>query len=344
MTASSRWFFRFNTLLFVVPGLFSSHTATAADDNELIVSPSKAAPATVNADHTVEIHVRLRLPLTPPPGVQQPAANKGWRVTLSRTEWLDHEGNPSRVSYSYPVMRLRPLEKDIYKLTIEIAPWTPVGQYHLTVHGPGVEGRVPYGIEKGSSRFIMPETIHIRPDGTFDITLPPSTDSSDTSKLALVVAKSTPGLELYQDGRRIKPDTVVPAQLPDNGSRLAIYPLPSPKAAAGLSDHTTVQLKPVAPKPCELDIEWQPLLPNQVLEWRKLSIKTPSPPTNAVWQFGDGRYGEGSRVRHRFLLENTANISVTTYDDAARMCQENDTFTINPLRRHSGCSCTLIGR
>jgi hypothetical protein len=66
-------------------------------------------------------------------------------------------------------------------------------------------------------------------------------------------------------------------------------------------------------------------------------------PINVVWAFGDGRLGEGTIVRHRFLLSNEATVRVTAYDDAARKCTIEKYIDLNPLRKPTGCGCALIG-
>ena len=103
-TAISRWGYVVLALLFVSSGVTPEETGPSVG----IVLPDKRAPAERVTD-LLEVQVRLRLPLTPPPGVQQPAALKGWRVILARRDILTPRGERTAARYALPVMRLRPM-------------------------------------------------------------------------------------------------------------------------------------------------------------------------------------------------------------------------------------------
>jgi hypothetical protein len=320
-------------------------TAVGAEETYrgTILYPTSDAPEKVSAENTVDIQVALRLPLTPPPGVQQPAANKGWEIIFSRDNLYDESGKPARIQYRFPVMRLRPVVGDIYRVTVEIAPWLPDIRYDLTVSGPGFHAQSPGAVIKGTiddHRQSGPTVV--ASDGGFLITTSGSAPPKKT--WMVVISKNSPGIALTVNKQRARPTSVVPAQIPGDGSRLATFIIDVNHVDEQRPTSERIDIKTVTPVACNAKMTWEDLATNQVLEWRTLSVVTPTPPINIVWDFGDGRYGEGTSVRHRFLLSNTAMVTAVTFDDSGRICTVRKKLELNSLITDSGCGCTLVGR
>ena len=328
------------TLCLTSAGLCSA-TEAAAVHLDTIISPGGDTPTSIAPDNTFEVHLVLRLPLTPPPGVQQFAANKGWHVTLSRDDFSDHQGRPARLRYTFPIMRLRPFEKNAYRITVETAPWIPDGLYDLTVTGPGFHGEAKKSIRKGAST----------PDGNKSQVTPLSVDGGvdkplpggDRFLTGIVIPGSTPGVRLSRNGTPIPLTNVVPATLPDTGARLVMFEIE--RESLHSPPHTLpFALETVKAAPCNIDIDGESAGPNRALEWRMLTLSSPTPALSVIWQFGDGRFGEGNAVRHRFLLPNTATVTVNVYDQIARRCTLKKRIELNTIRKTTGCGCFLVGR
>lgn len=324
-----------NYLIFIYIGVLALQVRAAPNATRsaqvVIVTPSQTTPAIVSDIDTIEIKVRLRLPLTPPPGVQQPAANKGWRIALSRDDFVNQSGQLDHIRYTLPLLRLRPFQEDIYRIVVELPPWLPDGHYDLTVLGPGFSATKPQAIRKGTPKTILPKNTNVPNMLSIEATL-------DTVHLPIIISKDVMGIRVAHQDTVLLPQTIVPALLPDNGSRVAFYHLSS-----GPARSLRIEQIKKSP-PCQTSFKWQSLSPNETLEWRNLTVQSPSHPQSTIWDFGDGRYGEGEQARHRFLLHNKAKVTVMTYDINAAVCTHQQEISLNPLKLSNGCGCTLIGR
>ena len=296
-----------------------------------MITPTKANPVHVNDTNTIDIKVRLLLPLTPPPGVQQPAANKGWRATLSRSDFVNINGETETIRYTFPILRLRPDKDDVYRIVIETPPWLVDGLYDLTVHGPGFDAASPRAVRKGNQNLSIPKVTDIS-------TVLIAEETPHPVLVPLVIPKAVWGVRVMHRQSKLKPHAIVPARLPDTGSRVAFF-----KLDAGPTRSLRIEaLKKTGD--CDTSFEWQTLGPNETLAWRNLAVKSSDSLVNTIWDFGDGRQGTGALVRHRFLLHNRAKVTVRTYNADGVTCVSQQELALNPLKMSGGCGCMLVGR
>lgn len=104
-----------------------------------LLYPRPGFPAVVRAGQRLTARVRLAAPLTPPPGVQQEKALRGWSATLEgRATWqaprAEHR-HPLRVADVRPDTRV----STVFRASVDLPPWLPPGTYDLALQVPGGE-------------------------------------------------------------------------------------------------------------------------------------------------------------------------------------------------------------
>lgn len=103
-----------------------------------LVYPTAGMPAVVAAGATLEARVSVPVPLTPPPGHQQPAALLPWSARLFTSLPAAFGADPSLV-YPLPVVDVRPEDGRSlrYRLRLPVPAWAAPGVYSLRIGGPG---------------------------------------------------------------------------------------------------------------------------------------------------------------------------------------------------------------
>jgi len=104
-----------------------------------LLYPRPGFPAVVRAGQRLTARVRLAAPLTPPPGVQQEKALRGWSASLEgRSTWraprAEHR-HPLRVADVRPDTRV----STVFRASVDLPPWLPPGTYDLALQVPGGE-------------------------------------------------------------------------------------------------------------------------------------------------------------------------------------------------------------
>lgn len=104
-----------------------------------LLYPRPGLPAVVRAGQRLSTRVRLAAPLTPPPGVQQEKALRGWSASLEgqstwRVPQAEHR-HLLRVSDVRPDTRV----STVFRASIDLPPWLPPGTYDLVLRVPGGE-------------------------------------------------------------------------------------------------------------------------------------------------------------------------------------------------------------
>lgn len=104
-----------------------------------LLYPRPGLPAVVRPGHRLTLRVRLAAPLTPPPGVQQEKALRGWAASLvGRPTWrwpgAEHR-YPLRVADVRPDGRQTP----VFRASVDLPPWIAPGTYDLVLRVPGGE-------------------------------------------------------------------------------------------------------------------------------------------------------------------------------------------------------------
>jgi hypothetical protein len=136
----------------------------ALDRGAGIDAPAADSPARLAPGDTLELLARLRLPLTPPPGVQQPRIWRGWSVGLRRTVDRAAAGASAVLEYRFRPLRIRPAGENRYRLVAVVPPWLLGGTYDLLLKGPGIEGE---------SREAVVVDDGAKPGTVIDVALPP---------------------------------------------------------------------------------------------------------------------------------------------------------------------------
>ena len=328
-------------LLLIV--LLSALPALGGTPSEAVVFPDAAHPAVVGADRLLEVHASLRLPLTPPPGVQQTAAVRGWRIVLTAKNGWNLDNTPASVRYELPVMRIRPLKGDVYRILAEPPPWLAEGRYDVAVQGPGFNASsrnaviIPGASGTEPPRFAT--LMNTAADHTFLLTAEPD-DASQPSCLRIVLPKSMPGISVTYNGAALSPSEMTFAALPITGARVLTFSLP--KQPSGKIP-MRLQWSAVSAAPCDGRILLSEAVKNDAMAYRDLTFRTSRQPKSILWDFGDGRYGIGASVRRRWMLTDEARISAWAIDDNGRVCEDHRIVKLNELARENGCSCTAVG-
>ena len=110
-----------------------------------LVYPRPGLPALVRPGEVLVARVQLPVPLTPPPGLQQPKALRGWRAELLGQGHVV-EG-PAEHRYDLRVEDVRP-DADrtlVYRARVRVPPWAAPGTYALAMDTPGSTRRVAVG-------------------------------------------------------------------------------------------------------------------------------------------------------------------------------------------------------
>ncbi|MCP4680302.1 MAG: hypothetical protein GY854_33390 [Deltaproteobacteria bacterium] len=330
-------------------------SVSTAEQASGVISPTSSSPVEVKPGGLVQVFVRLRLHLTPPPGVQQPAARKGWRAELIARDAVAPRGETGIVTYPATVIRIRPTTEGTYRVSIGLVPWILPGLYDLRVIGPGFFDEQPSAVAVGGIPAIgstgsIDETRLVRiGDDTIEI----RNTGPGPARFAfkLIVSANLPGLAVrFADGTRepIHPDAVSWAE-PDDGKgarrKVLHCAVVVPGADAEGPGRRIVRWSPVDATPCRAHVSWRgDKVGIDPMEWTDLEMIIDGfNPVTVIWNFGDGESSVGRKTRHRFMLVKTAAVEVTAFDAHGRECRASAAARINlPLERNR-CNCRTIG-
>jgi hypothetical protein len=110
-----------------------------------IAYPRPGLPALVEAGQVLIARVRLPSPLTPPPGVQQERALRGFGAELIGHARAIGAGGRAPLKQRYPieVVNVRPDASAslVYRVSLPIPAWAAPGTYDLELSAPGGKGR-----------------------------------------------------------------------------------------------------------------------------------------------------------------------------------------------------------
>jgi hypothetical protein len=327
-----------------------SATSYAKDGFSSIISPSASNPAEIEQNEVLEVLVLTRLPLTPPPGVQQPAAHQGWHILLKQNDVYTLHGKNKSLEYEVDVIRLRPsTNSNTYLLHARPLPWIPNGSYDLDVQGPGFKGFAPRAIQIGVARENQPKTTGIRVEhgsDTLDLINP---NPGDTKfEFNLLVPAAVGGIELSDGSRVLKPSRVVWAGVKSqkiSPDRLLTYKVLIPGTGTdGKPGHKQVRWRRLKPLTCRAEISIsEDKLDYQTLSWREFELRLNEfDALNIIWDFGGGYWGVGKKFRHRFLLEQKATVRATAFDIFGRTCSAEKVVALALKRSKASTSCNAL--
>ncbi|MEM9067386.1 MAG: hypothetical protein AAGE52_02740 [Myxococcota bacterium] len=117
-----------------------------------LIYPRPGLPALVRAGQPLVVRVRLPAPLTPPPGIQQERALRGWSAALLGQ--ADLVLSPAEFRYD---LRVRDVRADtnaslVYRVTIVVPPWAAPGTYALQLGSPGSSVQTLAGVVRVLNR------------------------------------------------------------------------------------------------------------------------------------------------------------------------------------------------
>jgi hypothetical protein len=296
--------------------------SAASGDTARIVSPSGDQPEgllTLGAGDVLAAVVQLRLPLTPPPGVQQRRAWEGWSVRLVRRAHVALRGASRSLEYPARLLRIRPLEDGRYRLSALTLSWVPGGLYDLIIQGPGIEDT--------ARRSVM-----VRDRGTVPI------------GFDLVIPGEGPGVLVEMSGVRTKPRYVTWAAVPTKGrvtARLLRFAVGYVEDGNDSQQKITYFDAPGNGKKIELGMS-----PNSErvdpVEWYTLTLanREAFDLVSVAWDLGGGNWGEGFRVRHRWIFDDMVQVKATAFDSAGRPHEGQLQRPIKNPEDRSGCACS----
>ncbi len=299
----------------VIPSAASGGTAR-------IVLPSGDQPdglLSLGAGDVLTAVIQLRLPLTPPPGVQQPRAWEGWSVRLVRRAHVALRGASRSLEYPVRLLRIRPLEDGRYRLSAHTLPWMPGGLYDLIVRGPGIEDTAR-------------RSVVVRDRGTVPI------------GFDLVIPGEGPGVFVEISGVRTKPLYVTWAAVPTEGrvpARLLRFATGPVEDEDGSAQEMAYFDAPGSGKRIELEMS-----PNSErvdpVEWYTLTLVAPETLDlmSVAWDLGGGNWGDGFRVRHRWIFDDMVKVRATAFDSAGRTHEGQLQRPIKNPEDRSGCACS----
>lgn len=320
-----------------------------------IIEPTSAAPAQLRAGDTLRAVAKLRLPLTPPPGVQQPDVWKGWRVRLARRVAIALDGASPVVEYPARLLRIRPDRGDRYVITATTPPWLLPGQYDLTIEGPGFEGLAAGAVivtdsrgEGGGPRGEW----RLRHGAIAELTWVGSW--SGRAAFEVVVPGVRVGLRATVERGDTRPRqlleldaaswTTAPGANGEGAARLLRFRLDPPLDRTADSGKLAVDLERVDTGACRAEIRWSESS-NRAgpTDWRELSFRGVDDAVSILWDFGDGDHGAGRNARHRWIFDERSRVSATGFDRYGAACTA-ETMATGQLASGRGCGCTPIGR
>lgn len=320
-----------------------------------ILSPSSKEIARVSNNSPLVITLQLSLPLTPPPGVQQAKAWKGWSVSLSRKADIPLGDAASELVYSARLLRIRPgNQNEYYVLTAIPLPWMPDGLYDLTVKGPGIVHTQVGAVLKGNKSELHKSNMGFVRRGDTGIVISNRSSDKWSGQIDIVVSGTESGLIVKdKDGNRVP---LVGASWATSAffvkakvqqpypSRVLRYAVVVPGRTADGPGMVYLQLEKTVAKKRDVKIllgEENGLV--RPVDWQALTLRASFEPVSVLWDYMDGEYGSGKSVRHRWMFVSSIHAWAAAFDSfgvAHRAVLKKNFSSLRPVK---GCSCNTIG-
>jgi len=315
-----------------------------------IVEPTADAPSRPEPGTELRAIVRLRLPLTPPPGVQQPRAWKGWSVRLVRSAQLALFDADGSVEYPARLLRIRPAGDQLYRVSAKTLPWMAPGRYDLLIDGPGFAGRAAAAvIVPGKGPGEPPPGLEPRLSGEgSSIELRNGGAEPAEQILEVVVPADHPGVRVTRGERELAPSYVTwsrpPAPEAGSAPRLLAFAVEVPGASGDAPGIAHLRSAAVAPRgECRLALEWERPATRRPTEWQTIRADTGDDSQIVIWDYGDGEWGIGSPVRHRWLFDPAVRLRASSLDRYGRVCSAARQLQLDSPTDRAGCGCAQVG-
>jgi hypothetical protein len=114
-----------------------------------LIAPAAGQPARALPGGVLQLLVEVATGLTPPPGLQEDRAHRGFSISLcARGLPL---GAPERSCFPLVVRNVRPVDARSLRYRIEapLPVWVAPGRYDLALRFPGGQVELPAGVEVG---------------------------------------------------------------------------------------------------------------------------------------------------------------------------------------------------
>ncbi|MDJ0763363.1 MAG: hypothetical protein QNJ97_10270 [Myxococcota bacterium] len=320
-------------------------TAIARDASNAILAPTTQTPVHIAPGDPLNAWVRLKLPLTPPPGVQQVAAREGWEGTFVRSDAIAPNGIDAVIRYPATVFRIRPEDRvDVYRVHIKTVPWMLPGTYDLILRGPGMRAMAREAVAVSVQPADARGAVGIAWTGPSEVTLINDTPSLVKRDFNLIVPRDIPGYQVRLDGAVTRPDWVTwadPEISQSRGRRVLQFTIPIPGKGPAGPGKRVLTFSPVPEAPCRATIKWvdghTDIGP---MAWRGLAFRSGDvEPISTLWDFGDGAHGMGLTVRHRFIYSDQVDVKAVGLDWQGRTCQARSKIALSNARLTQGCAC-----
>ena len=299
----------------IIISLFMGTQIFASQLNDPVLSPTKSNPAVLKPGDQLEVHVAMRLPLTPPPGVQQPRAWSGWSLVLRRRAAVALRGASPEVKYVVKILRVRPGGTGKYIITAQSLPWMSSGLYDLILECPGFKGLSVDAVKVGTW------------SGLVDVVIP----------------MDGPGLSASLKGRKLNAFEITLSRSPGEENDLSDVGRIFSYRLSSLSE---VLFKDAVSVGMPLSLTWEREGEEfRPVDWRNVKIKAEGAIKNVIWDFGDGDWGSGLSVRHRWFFTLEATVNVIAFDTLGNITHISESRSLKkPMSRSKmSCSCRNVG-
>jgi len=298
----------------------AAHGETAAGRIVTPATGEREAPGIAAGDQLRAV-LELALPLTPPPGVQQPRIWKGWSVALLREAAMSFEGASTRLEYPARVLRIRPTPGGRYRLEALTLPWMAPGLYDLRVAGPGFEHTSRASVWVGG-----------RPVGCV---------------VDVVVPAGVQGVEARIGGRAVRPSHVAWTTLPGPSGaqdRVLVFQAGGSRCDGAKQSGVEISAAPPGEGPVVRIRRLPDGDPLDPVEWYRLAVETDGePPVSVIWDLGDGEWGAGPVASHRWMFSDSIAVRAVVFDARGRPGEAIHSARVGRPLARGGCSCAIPG-
>ncbi|MFO8073965.1 MAG: hypothetical protein R6V85_19045 [Polyangia bacterium] len=322
--------------------LLAASVESLAERVDRIVSPGPEHPLEVAPGRAFSAVLRMRLPLTPPPGVQQSRAWNGWSAVLTREAAAAFSGAERRLEYQLRLVRVRPRGSGMYRAVLVPPAWIAEGRYDLEIRAPGFGSRAPRSVivsrlRQRSARCVETLPLTRTGPGRFEIGKRPG-----ACVLEIAIPADAAGVSVELGKRTIEPELVAWCAVPRSakGSRDRVLQFFGEGIQGG--SLTIERVEEARGGGC--CIVWAGAEHGAGgIEQLEGVYRRDGESVSIAWDLGDGCWAAGERVRHRWMLDRGARVTATGFDRFGRSCTAVTRAPSGSRPERGGCGCEVAG-
>ena len=309
-----------------------------------------AVPVATSTGAMVQLTLRTRSPLTPPPGVQSDTTWLGWSATLRRSAHMAMPGTSAHLAYAARIVRIRPLDGlHQYTVWLRLSPWTPAGRYDIELQGPGFRFSRPQALCVGACEAAETPLSFVAQDAAQDghrnsVRFRIRNSGTRTWQGDVELAIAGPeGVRLYRADNTSLPLVNATfarctAACSVHNARLLVFRADWPPGdtyvRASLSDGADAQSETVSPaSPHALD---------SAISAHCLLGTAAASDTPLLWDFTDGDAAVGPRVCHRWTHTLRARARIHAFDAEGRLTTQHYAHPFRVSHRAWNAGCTAV--